>query len=64
MLEKSPKAPNQCFGLAHPLIYPIDELLEGMKWLVLKIQKLQDPMTQGNHRISKRSPREVLALIE
>jgi hypothetical protein len=47
----------QAFELAHPNIYPISELLEHVKGLVLQIQSCRVSMTQDN-RISKRSPRE------
>jgi hypothetical protein len=42
--------------LAHPNIYPIDELLECMKELVLQIKNYRISMTQGDNRLSKRSP--------
>ena len=58
------QAQIQGFELAHPNIYPINELLECMKVLVLQIQKYRIFMTQGNNRISKRSPSEVPVLIE
>ena len=45
-------------------IYPTNELLECMKGLVLQIQNYRISMTQGNNRISKRSPSEVPVLIE
>jgi hypothetical protein len=39
-------------------IYSINELLECMKWLDFQIQNYRISMTQGNSRISKRSPSE------
>ena len=50
--------------MAQPNIYPIDELLEYIKGLVLQIQNYRIPITQGNNRISERSPSEVPVLIE
>ena len=50
------QAQIQGFELAHPNIYPINELLECMKGLVLQIQNPRVSMTQGNNRLSKRSP--------
>jgi hypothetical protein len=45
------------FGLAHPKIYIICELLGHMKGPVLLIQRCRIPMTQqGNNRITQRSP--------
>ena len=58
------QAQIQGFELAHPNIYPINELLECMKGLVLQIQNYRISMTQGNNRISERSPSEVPVLIE
>ena len=49
--------------MAHPNIYPIDELLKYMKGPVLQIQNYRMSMTQGNNRISEKSPGEVLVLI-
>ena len=57
------QAQIQGFELAHPNIYPIYELLECMKGLVLQIQNYRISMTQGNNRISKRSPSEDPVLI-
>jgi len=48
--------------LAHLSNYPIDELLEGMKGLVLQIQNWRISKTQDNNRISERCPREVTIL--
>jgi hypothetical protein len=42
--------------LAHPNIYPIYELLEHAKEPALQIQSHRISMTQGNNRISERSP--------
>jgi hypothetical protein len=39
-----------------PNIYPIYELLEHMKGLVLQTQSYRISMTQGNNRKSERSP--------
>jgi hypothetical protein len=41
--------------LACPNIYPICELLEGMKGPVLQNQNCRISMTQGNNRMSERS---------
>ena len=49
--------------MAHPNIYPIYELLECVKGLVLKTQSCSISMTQGNYRISKRSYSEEPGLI-
>ena len=57
------QAQIQGFELAHPNIYPIYELLECMKGPVLQIQSCRISMTQGNNRISKRSPSEDPVLI-
>ena len=57
------QAQIQGFELAHPNIYPIDELLKYMKGPVLQIQNYRMSMTQGNNRISEKSPGEVLVLI-
>ena len=54
------QAQTQGFELAHPKIYPISELLEYMKGLV---QNHGISMTQGNNRVSERSPSEVSGLI-
>ena len=53
----------QAFELAHPNIYPISELLEHVKGLVLQIQSCRISMTQGNNRTSERSPSEDPVLI-
>jgi hypothetical protein len=53
----------QMLKLAHPNIYPIEELWEDVKVLVLEIQTYRISMTQGNGRISERSPSEVPLLI-
>ena len=50
--------------MAYANIYPIDELLECMKGLVLQMQSYRRSIKQGNNRISKRSPSEVQVLIE
>jgi hypothetical protein len=57
------QAQIQGFELAHPNIYPIDELLKYMKGPVPQIQNYRMSMTQGNNRISEKSPGEVLVLI-
>lgn len=51
------------FELALPNIYNINELLEGIKGLVLQIQNYRIPMTQDSKRVSQRSPGEVPLLI-
>jgi hypothetical protein len=43
----------QGFELADPNIYLIYELLERVKWLVLKIQSCRISMTQGNNKVTK-----------
>ena len=58
------QAQIQAFELIHPNIQPIDELLECMKGLVLQIPSCKISMTQGNNRISERSPSEVSVWIE
>jgi hypothetical protein len=45
-------------------LYPIAELLECTKGLVLQIQNYRISMTQGNNRISERSLIEISVLIE
>ena len=45
------QAQIQGFELAHPNIYPIDELLEHMNGLVLQIQNYKVSVTHGNNRI-------------
>ena len=57
------QAQIQGFELAHPNIYPIYELLECVKVPVLQIQNYRISMTQGNDRISERSPSEVPVLM-
>lgn len=52
-------AQNQGCELAHPNVHPICELLERP---VLQIQSCTISITQGNNRISKRSPSEGLCL--
>jgi hypothetical protein len=42
--------------LAHPNTYPIDDVLERVTALVLKIQSCWISMIQGNNRTAKRSP--------
>ena len=51
------------FELVHLNIYPIYELLEHGKGPVLWIQSCRISMTQGNNRISERSPSEDPVLI-
>jgi hypothetical protein len=48
----------QGFELAHPNVHLICELLERAKGPVLQIQSFRNSMTQGNSRISERSPGE------
>jgi hypothetical protein len=48
--------------LAHPNIYPVDEPQEYVKGPVLHVQSCRISITQGNNRISKRSPFEVPVL--
>ena len=43
---------------------PIYELLVYVKKVVLQIQSCRISMTQGNNRISERSPSEIAVLIE
>ena len=50
--------------MAHHNIYPIDELLEHMKGLVLQIQTHRVSMTYSNKWISERSSSEVPVFIE
>ena len=57
------QAQIQGFELAHPQIYLINELLEHVKSLVLLIQVCRISLTQGNNRISDRSPSEDLVLM-
>jgi hypothetical protein len=59
------QAQIQSFELAYPNICAIveDELWECMKGPVLQTQNYKIFTTQGNNRISKRSPREVSILI-
>ncbi|KAL6040919.1 hypothetical protein STEG23_037895 [Scotinomys teguina] len=47
---------NLGYELAHHNIYLICDLLEHVKGLVLQIQSCSIYMTQGDNRISKRSP--------
>jgi hypothetical protein len=42
--------------LAHSNVYPINELPESMKGLVLQIQSCRISKAQGNSRISKGVP--------
>jgi hypothetical protein len=46
------QAQTQCFELAHVNIYPIYELLEGVKGL--QIQSCRISMTQSENRLSER----------
>ena len=48
------EAQTQGVKLAHPNIYPIYELPECVKGLVLQIQSCRISMTQGNNRTSIR----------
>ena len=57
-MTSSDQAQIQGFELTHPNIYPTDELLEGMYWPVLLIQNYRISTTQGNNRLSKRSPND------
>ena len=49
--------------LAYPNICPIYELLKPVKEPILHIQSYRKFRTQGNNRISERSPSEVPVLI-
>ena len=49
--------------MVHPNIYPIHELLEHLKGLVLQIPSYRISMTQDNNRLSVRSPSEDPVLI-
>ena len=49
--------------MTHPNIYPIDELLECIKGLVLQIQNYRISMTQSKNRLAERSPTEIPVLI-
>lgn len=53
------QAQNQGFGLVHPNIHTINELLECIKGLVLWIQNYRIFRTQGNNKISERSPSKI-----
>jgi hypothetical protein len=53
----------QGFRLAHPNIYPVNELLECMNRVVLQIQTYGSSITQGSNRISTRSPSEAPGLL-
>ena len=57
------QAPIQGFELAYPNIYFVYELLEHTKGPVLQILSCRISMTQGNSRISERSPSEDPVLI-
>ena len=57
------QAQTQDTEFAQPSIYPRYELLEHMKGLVLQNQSYRISTTQGNNRISERSPREDPVLI-
>ena len=57
------QAQIQGFELAHPKIYIIHELLGHMKGPVLLIRSGRISMTQGNKRITGRSPSEEPALM-
>lgn len=50
------QAHNQDYEVAHPKIRLNYEMLEHMIWPDLQIQSYRTSMTQGNNRISKRSP--------
>ncbi|KAL6091725.1 hypothetical protein STEG23_016553 [Scotinomys teguina] len=56
-------AQNQGYELAYPNIHPIYDLLEDVNRLVLQTQSYRISMTQGNIRISKRSPGDGPVLI-
>jgi hypothetical protein len=58
------QAQIQGFELVHPSIYPINELLEWMKNLVLQMQNCMISMAQVNNRIYERNTSEVPVLIE
>ena len=57
------EAQNQGFEVAHPYTYPICGLLEHEKGMAPQIQSCRISMTQGNNRISERSPIEGPRLI-
>jgi hypothetical protein len=52
------QAQIQDFEWSQPVIYSICELLECVKGLVLQNQSYKIFLTQGNSRISQRSPSE------
>lgn len=52
------QAQKQGFELAHPNNYPMNELLELGKSLLLQNQSCRISNTQGNIRISKKKPSE------
>jgi hypothetical protein len=54
----------QGFKLAHPNTYPIDELLEYMKGLVLHMQNYRRSMAQGNNKMPKTSSSKLPVLTE
>lgn len=57
------KVRTQGSKLVHPNIYPICELLEFVKSLVLQGLVCRVPTTQGDNSVSERSPGENPALI-
>lgn len=62
-LSQTPLMSIQGFELAHPNIYPLNELLQCLKEPVLQIQNNSISTTQGNKRRSERSPSEFPVLI-
>jgi hypothetical protein len=63
-ISDASQAQFQSSELAHSNIYPVSEMLVCMKGQALQIQNYRTSMTQGNNRISERSPSEVPELIE
>lgn len=57
------QAQIQGFVLGHPNIHPICELLEQVKGPILQVQRHRSSMTQGNNKISERSPSKDPVLI-
>jgi hypothetical protein len=56
--------PDPVLKLANLNIYPIYELLQSMKGLVPQMQNYRISTTQGNNRLSERSPTGVPGLTE
>ena len=62
-LQTATQAQNQGYELAHPNIHLIYDLPKHVKELVLQTQSCRISTSQGNNRISKRSPSEGPTLI-